>query len=99
MRLLQGRKRVEDCLEMAFVRRAGGGARLGVVVSRRFLPRAVDRNTLKRIVREAFRARSSELPDADVLIRLRQSLKGRSVADWRGDVGTAAGNLLGSIGR
>ena len=82
---------------MAFVRRAGGGARLGLVVGRRFLPRAVDRNLLKRIVREAFRLKSSELPDGDVLIRLRLSLKGRSAMDWRGDVAVATGNLLDSI--
>jgi len=94
---LQGRKRVDDCLEMAFVRTSGGGVRLGLVVSRRFLPRAVDRNTLKRVVREAFRMRRAELPDGDILIRLRQSLKGRSVFDWRGDVAGAARSLLESI--
>jgi len=82
---------------MAFVRSTAGGARLGVVVSRRFLPRAVDRNALKRIVREAFRLDRNELPDGDVLIRLRQSLKGRPPAEWRVDVAAGAGKLLGSI--
>ena len=82
---------------MAFARTSSGGVRLGVVVSRRFLPRAVDRNTLKRVVREAFRVRRAELPDGDILIRLRQSLKGRSVMDWRGDVAASASTLLESI--
>lgn len=94
---MQVRKRVDGCLEMAFVRSAGGGARLGVIVSRRFLPRAVDRNAVKRIVREAFRLKCALLPDGDVLIRLRQSLKDRPAVEWRGEVAAEAGNLLDSI--
>jgi ribonuclease P protein component len=95
---LQQKKRVEGCLEMAVVRNAASGARLGVVVSRRFLPRAVDRNALRRIVREAFRRKRRELPAADVLIRLRRSLKGCDPGDWRREVAAGAGRLLGSIG-
>jgi ribonuclease P protein component len=35
----------------------GGTARLGLAISRKALPHAVDRNRIKRIVREAFRLR------------------------------------------
>jgi ribonuclease P protein component len=43
-------------------------ARLGVVVAKRFAPRAVTRNTIKRVTRELFR--QSGLPAIDCLVRL-----------------------------
>ena len=98
VRLLQGRKRIDGCVEMSFARKGEMGARLGIVVSSRFLPRAVDRNAFKRIVREAFRAKRAELPDGDVLIRLRQSLKAREPVEWRKEVSGSVESLLASIG-
>lgn len=51
--------------------------RLGLVVPKRFAPRAIERNTIKRTWREAFRLRCTELQNADpgqsgcdVLVRL-----------------------------
>jgi ribonuclease P protein component len=43
-------------------------ARLGVVVAKRFAPRAVTRNTIKRVTRELFRV--SALPAIDCIVRL-----------------------------
>jgi ribonuclease P protein component len=43
-------------------------ARLGVVVAKRFAPRAVTRNTIKRVTREIFRMAS--LPAIDCVVRL-----------------------------
>jgi len=43
-------------------------ARLGVVVAKRFAPRAVTRNTIKRVTRELFR--TSPLPAIDCIVRL-----------------------------
>jgi ribonuclease P protein component len=43
-------------------------ARLGVVVAKRFAPRAVTRNTIKRVTRELFRV--SPLPAIDCIVRL-----------------------------
>lgn len=43
-------------------------ARLGVVAAKRFAPRAVTRNTIKRVTRELFRA--SQLPPVDCIVRL-----------------------------
>lgn len=43
-------------------------ARLGVVVAKRFAPRAVTRNTIKRIAREIFR--QSSLSAYDCIVRL-----------------------------
>ena len=43
-------------------------ARLGVVVAKRFAPRAVTRNTIKRVTRELFRV--TQLPAMDCIVRL-----------------------------
>lgn len=44
--------------------------RLGLVVGKKLLKRAVDRNRLKRVVRERFRLRRSALPVCDLIVRL-----------------------------
>lgn len=43
-------------------------ARLGVVAAKRLAPRAVTRNTIKRVVRESFRR--TALPPLDCIVRL-----------------------------
>lgn len=58
-------------------------ARLGVVVAKRFAPRAVTRNTIKRVTRELFRV--SPLPAIDCIVRL-----ARPVNTKQGPATTAA---------
>lgn len=48
-----------------------GRARLGVVVAKRIMPRAVDRNYGKRLAREVFRAERDALPGMDMVLRPR----------------------------
>ena len=43
-------------------------ARLGLAVSRKACPRAVDRNRIKRTVRESFRRQRAQLPAMDIVI-------------------------------
>jgi ribonuclease P protein component len=45
-------------------------ARLGVVAAKRLAPRAVTRNTIKRVTRELFR--QATLPSIDCIVRLSQ---------------------------
>lgn len=47
-----------------------GHARLGMIVAKRLLARAVDRNRVKRCVRESFRQVLPELPACDFVVRL-----------------------------
>jgi ribonuclease P protein component len=47
-----------------------GHARLGMVIAKRILARAVDRNRVKRCVRESFREVRAELPACDFVVRL-----------------------------
>jgi ribonuclease P protein component len=47
-------------------------ARLGVVVAKRLAPRAVTRNTIKRVTRELFR--TTRLPAIDCVVRLSKAV-------------------------
>lgn len=44
--------------------------RLGIIVARRRVPRAVDRNRIKRIVRESFRLERTRLANADYVVMM-----------------------------
>jgi ribonuclease P protein component len=46
------------------------GARLGLVVAKRFLRRSVDRNLVRRLAREQFRLLRSRLRSSDFVLRL-----------------------------
>lgn len=46
------------------------GARLGLVVAKRFLRRSVDRNLVRRLAREQFRLMSTRLRSNDFVLRL-----------------------------
>ncbi|MEM6710277.1 MAG: ribonuclease P protein component, partial [Pseudomonadota bacterium] len=50
-------------------RHSPNGARLGLVVAKRVLPRAVDRNQVKRQIREAFRLWHARLPSVDLVVQ------------------------------
>jgi ribonuclease P protein component len=45
--------------------------RLGLAVSRKAAPRAVDRNRIKRLIRERFRHWQADLPQVDVVVMVR----------------------------
>lgn len=47
-----------------------GYPRLGMIVAKRLLARAVDRNRVKRCIRESFRLVLPELPACDFVVRL-----------------------------
>jgi len=51
-------------------------ARLGIVAAKRFAPRAVTRNTIKRVTRELFR--QSTLPAIDCIVRLSKPVNSKA---------------------
>jgi ribonuclease P protein component len=61
-------------------------ARLGMAVSRRVSKKAVERNRIRRQIREQFRLNQPRLPHADVLVIARPSAAGRANADLRLDL-------------
>jgi ribonuclease P protein component len=50
-------------------------ARLGMAISKRVLNRAVDRNRIKRIVRESFRRHQQDLCGMDVIVMCKKGVK------------------------
>ena len=53
------------------------GARLGLIVAKRDIRRANERNQVKRIVREIFRLERDELPAVDMIVQVRSAATGR----------------------
>ncbi len=50
------------------------GARLGLVIAKRYAPLSVSRNALRRVLREAFRHVRTELPARDYVVRLHSKI-------------------------
>lgn len=55
---------------VVYGRETGGAARLGLVIGKKFAPRAVTRNLVRRIAREAFRVKRAQFEGYDLLLRL-----------------------------
>ncbi|CAH2806584.1 MAG: Ribonuclease P protein component (EC [uncultured Caballeronia sp.] len=77
----------------------GNEARLGLVVGKKQAPRAVTRNLIKRIVRDAFRLRREQLSGFDILIRLhgkidRKAMPSASSPPLRALIGSELETLL-----
>jgi len=67
--LREGARRSLDGYTFYLGRRDAGRARLGILVSRKHAARAVERNRIKRCIREAFRLEQETLGAVDVLVR------------------------------
>ncbi|MCC6878294.1 MAG: ribonuclease P protein component [Rhodocyclaceae bacterium] len=56
--------------ELLYRPNAAVSARLGVVIAKKFVRSAVNRNQIRRIVRESFRLSRGGLPQRDIVVRL-----------------------------
>lgn len=74
------------CFRIRYRDNEVGFARLGQAISRRVSKRAVDRNRIRRIVRESFRLARADLPPVDVLIIANPSAVDLSRSDLRAEV-------------
>ena len=61
-------------------------ARLGMAITKKRIPRAVARNTIKRIIREQFRHRHPQLPALDLVFILKKSNKALSNDKMRQEI-------------
>lgn len=72
-----------------------GASRLGIIVSKKVVPHAVNRNYAKRLIREKFRQDFPVWHAVDIVVRLRRSLSQRASDEGSG----ALAQLLGDIQR
>ena len=72
--------------------------RVGYVVGRRLLSRAVDRNRLKRMLRELIRARRPAIEAFDLIVRLRQPCAAKDLAETVAEASVLL-DALGAPGR
>jgi len=77
--LASGRLSRRPGFSVSLMANALGVPRLGLIVPKRVFPRAVDRNRMKRLLREWFRRKQAILGGRDILIRV--TGKGFLVAD------------------
>ncbi|TVP79043.1 ribonuclease P protein component [Thioalkalivibrio sp.] len=72
---------------------AGPAARLGLAISKKHARRSVDRNRIKRVAREAFRARRQSLPPVDIIVLSRAGIAGAERAELRAELDRLLENL------
>lgn len=75
---------------------AGPRARLGLVIGKKFAPRAVERNLVKRVARELFRRQQHQFGGRDILLRL-QTRFPRTEAPTRQAIITACRDELSQL--
>lgn len=64
-----------ELFTVLYKQNAQGYPRLGIVVAKRNAKRAVDRNFIKRSIRESFRSNKAKLPANDYVVILKRSNK------------------------
>jgi ribonuclease P protein component len=73
-RILQQRAQISIWFALHSQPNAEPCARLGISVSKRIVPSAVNRNRIKRLIRESFRVRENTGVTRDIVVRLRKPL-------------------------
>lgn len=74
-----------EYFKIFFMCNSWGNARLGIIAGKKILPRAVDRNRAKRIIRETFRQHDINIRKLDVIVMVRPAYAQRPI-DQRGNL-------------
>jgi ribonuclease P protein component len=68
-----GQRQSDACFTLISLSNNEGLPRLGLVAARKNLRRAVDRNRVKRAIRESFRLHRMKLPARDIVVMVRSA--------------------------
>ena len=71
----QGKRIVADCFAFYFIKTERDYPRLGMVISKRNCALAVNRNRIKRVIREQFRLNQHLISTVDLVVTLKSPLK------------------------
>jgi ribonuclease P protein component len=71
-------KSADGCFTIMSRSRGSGSARLGLAVSKKNVRRAVDRNRIKRVIRESFRHNRQALEGLDIVVLGRRGMDKRT---------------------
>ncbi len=73
----------DACFSVLARRKEEGEARLGLAISKKASGNGVQRNRIKRVVRESFRLRRHELPPLDIVVLARPAIGQRPNRELR----------------
>lgn len=83
-----------DCISIALTQNQQSHPRLGIIVSKKILPLAVNRNLFKRIIREEFRTRSELLKNVDFVVIAKRNLTGLTTEQMKVCLRKSLGKLI-----
>lgn len=72
-RTVQAENIADKHFRIFFARNNKSNARLGIIASKKIFPSAVDRNRIKRVIREAFRQHSIKAQKLDIVVMVRRA--------------------------
>ena len=81
--LRHGRRQSDSCFTVITLPSTLDMPRLGLVVPKKQVPLAVERNRIKRIVRESFRLQQHALPNLDIAVMARAGCSKRGNPELR----------------
>ncbi|MGA9665537.1 MAG: ribonuclease P protein component [Gallionella sp.] len=85
---------LDECFKVYFIQNVKSVARLGIIASKKLLPKATDRNRVKRIIRETFRHHNIRDRSLDLVVMARFVHFPKKV-----ELGCSLENLLSRIER
>lgn len=82
----QSKKKTSEFFTVLYKANHQENARLGLIISKKFIKRSVDRNRLKRVIRESFRLHRQSLKGLDILVLIRSECSTLDKSIWRKDI-------------